>query len=118
MCRLSHSRAIRLLTYLLGSYLVSYVAHIPVHGGFINPLIAAAVPWAIPAALACWCVGTGRSLRPAWIALAASCTFVLLVAVCLPFEKVCQLSKFITDNSVTLVICHASALGSSRTEAV
>ena len=68
----------RLIGYLLVSYVASYVAHVPVHGSFRNAFIPAAVPWAIAAIVAIWCTVTGRTLRIAWMTLAAACAFFLL----------------------------------------
>lgn len=66
-----------LVGYLIMSYIVSYVAHIPVHG-VRHSFIPAAVPWGIAAAVAVWCTMTRRTLRAAWITLPAACVFFLL----------------------------------------
>ena len=60
----------RLALYLVLSYLVVYAINVPVHHGFINPIVPAAVPWAVAAAVAVWCHWRGRSLIPAWLTLA------------------------------------------------
>ena len=67
----------RLIGYLLVSYIASYLVHIPVHGGFRNAMIPAAVPWGISAVVAVWCTVTRRSLRIAWITLLGACAFFL-----------------------------------------
>ncbi len=67
----------RLVGYLVASYAVAYVLHIPVHHGFTNPIIPAAVPWAIAAVAAVVRTVQGRDLRPAWWVLAAGCAFFL-----------------------------------------
>jgi hypothetical protein len=72
------SKLMRLIAYLVTSYIVSYLAHIPVHHGLANPLIPALVPWAMAALVAIWSTYKGQSLRPAWITLAIATTFFLL----------------------------------------
>lgn len=68
----------KLLAYLLMSYILSYLAHVPVHGSLRNAIIPAALPWAISALVAIWFTKKGVSLRPAWVVLATCCAFFLL----------------------------------------
>jgi len=69
---------VKLVAFLLLSYALSYLLHMPVHGGFTNPIIPAAVPWSIAAAVAVRCALIGRTRRAAWITLLATCAFFLL----------------------------------------
>ncbi len=71
----------RLLAYLVDSYLLAYLAHIPIHHGLThptNPIIPALVPWGIAACVAVVRYARKQSFVPAWCTLAVVTAFFLL----------------------------------------